>query len=434
MRKAEGRGVTFQKEEQEMKQARKRGALLAGAMLLLVLLAVGGALWFRGRPTKILLATDLHYLSPELNDHGACFEKTILNGDGKALAYIDELTDAFVEQVIREKPAALILSGDLTLNGEKQSHLDLAEKLRQITEAGIPVLVIPGNHDLNSGYAVRFTGKTYEPVENLKPAQFDEVYAEFGYNGASARDEESLSYVFPLNDELRVLMVDVNTLGSEGVLEPETLDWVKAQLEDARQAGARVIAVSHQNLLAHSEQISAGFVMGGAEKLLALYEEYDVICNLSGHIHMQHTAKSENGFFEAATGSLAVSPNQYARLMVRPHRMDYQTVPVDVSGWAKEQGSTDENLLDFSTYSADFFRQVNRGKVIGWLQKEEKGEEMADFFAQVNLDYFQGRPDRYDREDPMFDVWQESGAFYADYVESMRQEPAVNHNQATVEY
>ena len=72
--------------------------------------------------------------------------------------------------------------------------------------------------------------------------------------------------------------------------------------------------------------------------------------------------------------------------------------------------------------------------VIGWLQKEENGEEMADFFAQVNLDYFQGRPDRYDREDPMFDVWQESGAFYADYVESMRQEPAVNHNQATVEY
>lgn len=129
-----------------MKQKGKRGILLAAAALLLVLLAAAGVLWFRGRPTKILLATDLHYLSPELNDHGACFEKTILNGDGKALAYIDELTDAFVEQVIREKPAALILSGDLTLNGEKQSHLDLAQKLRSITDCGIPVLVLPGNH------------------------------------------------------------------------------------------------------------------------------------------------------------------------------------------------------------------------------------------------------------------------------------------------
>ena len=65
--------------------------------------------------------------------------------------------------------------------------------------------MLPGNHDLNNGYAVRFTGKTCEPVENLKPAQFDEVYAEFGYNGASSRDEASRSYVFPLSDELRVL-------------------------------------------------------------------------------------------------------------------------------------------------------------------------------------------------------------------------------------
>lgn len=416
-----------------MKREEKRRVLLAVAALLLVL-AVAGVLGYRSRPTKILVATDIHYLSPALNDHGACFEKTILNGDGKALAYIDELTDAFVEQVIREKPGALILSGDLTLNGEKQSHLDLAQKLRSITDCGIPVLVLPGNHDLNSGYAVRFTGKTYEPVENLKSAQFAEVYAEFGYNGASARDPESLSYVYELSDRLWMLMVDVNVPGSEGVLKPETLDWVKARLKEARAAGAQVLAVSHQNLLAHSQQISAGFVMGDAEELLALYEEYGVICNLSGHIHMQHTAKSENGFFEAATDSLAVSANQYAQLTLRPDRLIYQTVPVDVSGWAERQGSTDENLLNFAAYSADFFRQVNRGKVIGWLQKEEKGEEMADFFAQVNLDYFQGRPDRYDREDPIFDVWQESGAFYKDYVESMRREPAVNHNRATIEY
>ena len=127
-----------------MKQAGKRRVLLAVAALLLVLV-VAGVLRYQNRPTKILVATDIHYLSPSLNDHGACFEKTILNGDGKALAYIDELTDAFVEQVIREKPAALILSGDLTLNGEKQSHLDLAQKLRSITDCGIPVLVLPAN-------------------------------------------------------------------------------------------------------------------------------------------------------------------------------------------------------------------------------------------------------------------------------------------------
>ena len=156
-------------------------------------------------------------------------------------------------------------------------------------------MVLPGNHDLNNGYAVRFTGKTYEPVENLKPAQFDEVYAEFGYNGASSRDEASRSYVFPLSDELRVLMVDVNTIGNEGVLKPETLDWVKTQLEEARQAGA--VCWPEPSEFDGPQRIDQrGLVMGGAEELLALYEEYDVICNLSGHIHMQHTAKVRAAF------------------------------------------------------------------------------------------------------------------------------------------
>lgn len=416
-----------------MKQRRVRW-MLAGGVLLLALLAAAGWIWHSSRATRILVATDIHYLSPALNDHGACFEKTILNGDGKAMEYIDELTDAFVEQVIQEKPAALILSGDLTLNGEEQSHLDLAQKLKRITDAGIPVLVLPGNHDLNSGNAVRFVGKTYERTDSLPSGQFDQVYAAFGYDQASSRDAASLSYVYPLNEQLWVLMVDVNVPGSEGTLLPETLDWVKTQLNQARQAGAQVLAVSHQNLLAHSEEISTGFVMGGAEELLALYEEYGVLCNLSGHIHMQHTAQSETGFFEAATSSLAVSSNQYARVTLRPGRLTYQTVPVDVSGWAQKQGSTDENLLNFSAYSEDFFRQVTRGKVIGWLQKEENAEELADFLAQVNLDYFQGRTDAYDRNAPLFDAWEQADSFYSGYMESMRRETAADYNRAEIRF
>ena len=43
--------------------------------------------------------------------------------------------------------AALILSGDLSFNGEKTSHEELAGKLFKLQEQGIPVLVLPGNHD-----------------------------------------------------------------------------------------------------------------------------------------------------------------------------------------------------------------------------------------------------------------------------------------------
>ncbi len=400
--------------------------LLAGAILL-----AGGLT--REKGTTLILGTDLHYLSEQLNDHGACFEKTILNGDGKAMEYIDQITDAFLAQVIQEQPAALILSGDLTLNGELQSHLDLAEKLQGVEEAGVPVLVIPGNHDLNSGNAVRFTGKTYERTDNIKSKRFAKVYENFGYGEALSRDEASLSYMYQIQPGLRMLMLDVNVPDWQGALLEETYQWAEEQLRQAQEAGERVIAVSHQNVLQHSPQFDGGFVIYGAEELIKLYENYDVICNLSGHMHVQHTGQSESGFWEAATSSLAVSPNQYARIGLTDRQLRYETQAVDVSGWAKARGSSDANLLDFETYAADFFKEVNRNKVLGSLEDEPDGQQMADFFAAINLDYFRGRPDAYDHDDPLFDRWQEVDLFMTSaYVESMRQEPEQDHTQYTL--
>ena len=99
---------------------------------------------------NIAVATDLHFLSSSLTDHGSAFEKYITNSDGKTMEYSEELVDAFLSEVIAEKPHVLVLTGDLTYNGEKQSHVDLSRKLQAVEDAGIQVCVIPGNHDMNS--------------------------------------------------------------------------------------------------------------------------------------------------------------------------------------------------------------------------------------------------------------------------------------------
>ena len=49
-------------------------------------------------PVTIAVATDLHYLSPLLTDHGAYFEQMIQNADGKVMEYSEELIDAFVRR------------------------------------------------------------------------------------------------------------------------------------------------------------------------------------------------------------------------------------------------------------------------------------------------------------------------------------------------
>ena len=89
---------------------------------------------------RIVVATDPHYISPELTDGGACYARTLSAGDSKFMPYSEEILDAFIEELLsaEEAPDALLLAGDLTFNGAVMSHEALAAKLRPLRAAGIP--------------------------------------------------------------------------------------------------------------------------------------------------------------------------------------------------------------------------------------------------------------------------------------------------------
>lgn len=75
----------------------------------------------KDRNLSMVVTTDVHYFAPSLTDNGKAFEKYVAAGDGKQLAYSDEITDAFLADVESKKTDVLIISGDLTNNGEKTS-------------------------------------------------------------------------------------------------------------------------------------------------------------------------------------------------------------------------------------------------------------------------------------------------------------------------
>jgi 3',5'-cyclic AMP phosphodiesterase CpdA len=77
--------------------------------------------------------------------------------------------------MLREKPDVLILPGDLTFNGARESHAALIEKLQRISDAGVRVLVLPGNHDLNNPMAARFHGDSFDRVESVTAEEFAEM-------------------------------------------------------------------------------------------------------------------------------------------------------------------------------------------------------------------------------------------------------------------
>ncbi len=111
------------------------------------------------KPPVIVVASDVHYYSPELTDYGEAFEEMEKRDDGKLVHYIPQLMDAFTVEMEELKPSAVILSGDLTLNGEKAGHEALAQKLEILEEKGVKVLVIPGNHDINNYSSASYFGK-----------------------------------------------------------------------------------------------------------------------------------------------------------------------------------------------------------------------------------------------------------------------------------
>ena len=406
-------------------------------LLLTVILALSGLGIYAAAQSEadnmqkatLFVATDIHYIAPELTDHGAYFERMIESSDGKVMEYIEELTDAFLDEVIAGKPDALILSGDLSFNGARLSHEALAGKLRRVSEAGIPVLVMPGNHDLENENAACFRGDGFTRVESVTAEEFAEIYFDFGPAQAISRDSASLSYMAEINPSVRVLMLDVNTADSPNRVGEETLSWVEDQLKEAADAGARVVAVSHQNLYRHNPVIYDGYVIENADELLALYERYGVLVNLSGHLHCQHIVKDR--VCDIATSSLAVSPCQYGVLTLESGSLTYETSPVDVSAWAAAQGRTEPELLRFPEYAEKFFLLSGRTPID---DDAPEAEALSRFFGELNLKYFAGRLDLVDADDPMFDRWADSFGFEGQYILAIRDEAGLDSTHLTLRY
>lgn len=343
-------------------------------------------------PVSIIFATDTHYLSPELTDGGEYFKNAIAQGDGKVVEYSSEINDAFFAEVIEKNPDLLILGGDLTLNGALQSHKDFIAKLEKVQSAGIGVLVIPGNHDVDNENAIKYLSDGVESVEALTSTQFFEYYNKFGHEQALTYDENSFSYMYMASENLRIIMLDSNCYG-KGFVKESTLEWLKTALEDAKNEKADIITVTHQNLFAHSTMLSFGYQLYNANELLAILEEYKVKLNLSGHIHIQNIM-SENGITEIATSSLEMAPIQYGELTYDGNEVQYSVQKTDVSAWADKQDLTISVFEDFEKYSTDYFEYTSRLKVEskfdGSSLTMEETALLADTFAKANTYYFSG--------------------------------------------
>jgi len=386
-------------------------SLLLSILLLLPSLACCGRRKLE-EPIEFIIANDIHYISPTLLGDGEFFRNPTGRADGKVVHYITDITDAFIAEVIEKKPQALILAGDLTLNGALVSHTELANKLAAVKNAGIDVLIIPGNHDFDKT-AVDYSGDSLKEAEGSSASDFYEIYNPLLPETLS-REEGTFSYIYKASENLWVLMLDTNTYAECYVME-STFKWAEEQLGIARESGIDVIAVSHQNIYKHSDLLSFGYQLYNGTNLQSLYEKYSVICNFSGHIHVQSIIDGD--LPEIATSSLSVTGLHYGKITYNGKALNYAT---ETLGVAKEA----EGYADFSEYATYYFEKIAIGQAHDALADSglsgSEIELMAKTYAEINSAYFEGK-----KIDPKsyaegLELWRtKSDSFISRYIDSM---------------
>ena len=302
--------------------------LIIIAMLLSTLLAMEASA--QPAASRIAVISDPHLLSPELVTPGSAIEAADA-ADSKMMAQSDNIMSALTDSLIAFKPGVVLITGDLTYNGERKSHERMAHYLDWMAAHGIRPLVIPGNHDCNNPYACRFNGDKTVPAATVTRDEFAHIYRDYGYGKDSKRDPSSLSYCCEPIEGLVVIGIDSNmdennTLTSRGDsadayynggrVKPETLQWIIEQAGEARNHGKYVIAMMHHHLVQHfdqQERLLANYIVKDHDDIARQLMQAGIHTIFTGHLHVTDAATCysedrSDSIVEVATGSAICYP------------------------------------------------------------------------------------------------------------------------------
>ncbi len=338
---------------------------------------------------KLLVLSDPHYFDPSLGTSGAAFE-AYLATDRKLIAESDAIMQAMVAQVQAENPQVVLISGDLTKDGELLSHQSVARYLHQMQSGGTSVFVVPGNHDIENTGAMSYSGDSQTPVPTISASDFATIYNDFGYGNAISRDSQSLSYVAELVPGLWLLALDsciyTDALGGSqvsGRFQDSTMVWIKAQLNEARKVGIRVIGMMHHGVLEHfTDQalIFPEYLVNDRATVGSMFSNGGMGAVFTGHFHANDITQgapsgATKSIYDIETGSTVTYPCPYRIVNLASDVLTITT---------KHVTSIDYDLNgapDFQTYAHDSLRVGLEGLITGLIEQPPYSLSASDAAA-----------------------------------------------------
>lgn len=296
---------------------------------------------------KIAVMSDDHYLSPSMIRDTEDY-KTALNSDRKMFAESDAILRTLLDAVRQDKPDVLLLSGDLTKDGEQECHKALAKQLKQLQKEvpGMKVYVINGNHDIRNSDALNFNtpdGKAV-PATRTHPKDFKQIY-DFVYSDPTViatytppagKEAGGLSYVARPADGFTLVVIDTGRYSSDntstgkdehetsGAISSDLEQWVIAQIQAAKARGDVVLGMQHHGLVAHFDvepTILPMYLVNNYDRLAQEYADAGMSVMFTGHMHAvdiaAKTTDAGNTIYDIETGSGLTYPSPLRFVEVR---------------------------------------------------------------------------------------------------------------------
>lgn len=313
------------------------------------------------KPLKFYHLTDLHYYANSvIGSYGPNYEMKC-QVDQKCMAESEAIVDAAFSKVCQDSETQIVLiSGDLTFDGEAQSHDSLVEKLYGLKEKGKRVFITFATHDFYME-ARKYTDEGEIELPKYTRAELRQKYADFGYNEAIAEHEGSYSYCVQLSDDVRLL-----SLNDDGDFDKfcgyynDLLFWIRDQVEDAKRAGCEIFAMTHHPIIDPSPVyplFSHKAMLGGYEFTTPYLANLGIKYVFVGHTHIHDIdfieTKLGNKLYQINTAALTAYPLAYRKVEFSDNGMDVKTLQVD---------SIDFNLggRDVLDYAKDHFTYMIR--------------------------------------------------------------------------
>lgn len=324
-----------------MKKWLKRGAAMVIAAVMTAQAALPALAAESGteETLKIASLSDTHYLSPTLIKDTEDFT-THLNSDRKMFAESDAFVNALLDTIKKDDPDVLLISGDLTKDGEKEGHEALAAILEKFEEeTDTEVYITPGNHDLNNSNAMNFNTEdgVAAPAGRTTQEDYKKIYGDLVYNDDSviatftpAEDKQGggLSYVARPKDGFTIISIDsarysadntesgLNEHETSGAVSADLEQWVIEQITAAKERGDTVIGLQHHGMVPHftmEPDLLPMYLVNDYERLAQVYADAGMSYIFTGHMHANDiatvTTEAGNTLYDIETGSVVTYPS-----------------------------------------------------------------------------------------------------------------------------